>query len=91
VTPEEHGWFRAVALGLHNREILCVTPEGRVFLKRALALALSYTEVLIRDSEEHASFRALALGLFKREVLIVTLRRTFRLGWQPSDCQIRRS
>jgi DNA-binding CsgD family transcriptional regulator len=49
VTPEEHGCFRAVALGLPNREILCVTPEERV-LYRALALGLSNKEVLIRDS-----------------------------------------
>jgi hypothetical protein len=49
VPPEEHGWFRAIALGLPDREVLCVTLEEHVSL-RAWALTLPNREVLIRDS-----------------------------------------
>jgi hypothetical protein len=49
VTPDEHGWCRALARGLPNREVLYVTPEERVSF-RAVALGLPNKEVLIRDS-----------------------------------------
>jgi hypothetical protein len=45
VTPEEHVSFRALALGLPNKEVICVTPEERVWF-RALALGLPNKEVL---------------------------------------------
>jgi hypothetical protein len=68
VTLEEHVSFRALALGLPDREVLIRDSEEHVSV-RALALGLPDGEILIRDSEEHVSFRALALGLPDREVL----------------------
>jgi hypothetical protein len=49
VTPDEHGWFRALASGLPNREVLYVTPAERVSF-RAVALGLPNRELPIRDS-----------------------------------------
>ena len=41
--------FRALALGLPNREVLIMTPEEHGWF-RALALGLPQREVLLRDS-----------------------------------------
>jgi hypothetical protein len=62
VTLDEHVLFRALALGLPNREVLSRDSKEHVS----------------RDSKEYVSFRASALGLPHREILNVTLRSTFR-------------
>ena len=49
MTPEEHGWFRAVALGLPSRDILYVTLRSRFRLGNWPSHSPNW-KILIRDS-----------------------------------------
>jgi hypothetical protein len=76
----QHVSFRALALGLPDREVLCDSQAQEHVSLRALSLGLHEREVLYVTLDEHISLRALALGLPNREVLYVARRSTFRLG-----------
>jgi len=50
VTLDDHVWFRALALGLPNREVLIRDTKEEHVSFRALALGIPHRKVLILDS-----------------------------------------
>jgi hypothetical protein len=90
VTLKRHVSFKALALGLPNREVP-IHDSGEHVSFRALALGLPNREALC-GSYEHVSFGALALGLPEREVLCDSEEHvSFRALALPSDSLTGRS
>ena len=67
MTLEEHVWFRALALGLPNREVLIRDSLEHVSF-RAFALGLPNREVLIRDCSPAATRSSWAATVGARDM-----------------------